>query len=156
MSTNQSTWIKWGKAGTRGQSSDNPAGPYPEFACIIFKQGINAFLCSTYSTADTTVVKVKEEKGYFFLVCSYMAHDGDVPPVTLSRSTEENSKEDILIRPVANERHSIWASSNTNTSGEWLLHYILNSNLRICNMGDKLILIFPSSVNFRVGRKSRT
>ncbi|XP_049301803.1 uncharacterized protein LOC125775350 [Bactrocera dorsalis] len=117
-------------------------------ACILINKSINSFLCPNYSTADITVVKVEQKEKPFFLVSAYLAHDEDIPPAPLTRLVEENKKDDVLIGCDANARHTVWGSSSINTRGESLLQYILNSNLSICNKGDKPTFIFPSSDRF--------
>lgn len=63
-------------------------------ACIIIKRDINAFLCSNYSTAVNTVIRVEQEGGYL----------QDMQPVSLVGLTEENRRTNILIGRDANAR----------------------------------------------------
>lgn len=119
--------------------------------CILIKKHINAFLCSNYSTADLTVVKLENScKDSIYISSVYMAHDRPAPPEELTTLTTyiTSTKVDLLVGCDANARHVLWGSSENNERGEYLFDFIINSNFLVCNRGNSPTFTFPSSDGF--------
>lgn len=110
--------------------------------CILAKKCLNIMLMSNYSSGDLTAAVWEREGGAAtILASSYMAHDDCTPPPPLEVRAvvdlADKKGRNLLLGCDANAHHTIWGSSDTNERGESLFSYLVNSNLSICNRGNK-------------------
>ncbi|XP_065357371.1 uncharacterized protein LOC135951613 [Calliphora vicina] len=118
-------------------------------SCILAKSSLNIFILSDYSNEDTVAVSWETNEGsLLWLISSYMAHDhGEHPPNDAVRSAVKmanRSKIPLVICADANSHHIIWGSSDTNTRGESLFNFILNSSLEVVNRGSEPTFIIAN------------
>ena len=110
-------------------------------ACILAKDHLNIFILSDYSDEDTVVAAWETKSTTYWLLSCYMAHDhGDNPPNDLVRKVLRDANRrriPVVICADANAHHLIWGSSDTNTRGECLFEFILDSNLVVANRGSE-------------------
>jgi len=76
-----------------------------------------------------------------------MPHDQQAPPAAVEKlyAQAEEITGDLLIGCDANCRHMVWGSTEINDRGESLFDYITNKYITICNQGNILTFVFPSS-----------
>ncbi|XP_065355613.1 uncharacterized protein LOC135950048 [Calliphora vicina] len=111
-------------------------------SCILAKSSLNIIILSDYSNEDTVAVSWETNEGsLLWLISSYMAHDyGEHPLNDAVRSAANKANESRIPLDIcadANSHHIIWGSSDTNTRGQSLFSFILNSSLEVVNRGSE-------------------
>ncbi|XP_062538720.1 uncharacterized protein LOC134206995 [Armigeres subalbatus] len=94
------------------------------------KRDIAAVMMEVPTAHGTTVI---------YVASAYFPGDvGDVPPPEVAAFVSYCKKQNksFIIGCDANAHHTVWASTDINNRGEYLLDYISKNEIDICNRGD--------------------
>lgn len=83
------------------------------------------------------------------LASIYVAYYRPAPPEEARRFVLETKNKTLLLGCNANERHSLWGSSETNDRCESFYNFIIKTNLTVCNKGNTPTFTFSSTEYFR-------
>ena len=119
----------------------NGEGERPR-TCVYASHNLKAQLLPMFSNEDVAAVRVKNvyrEGDSYVFASVYMANENPAPPRLLGELADycEGAKKPLIEGSDANAHRTVWGSSDTNSRGEELLEFCAQSNLEICNVGNK-------------------
>nr|CAH7737654.1 unnamed protein product [Callosobruchus chinensis] len=114
-------------------------------ACIFVNKNIKALKITDLCSRDVAVTEVHLQTGdgsiRILFASVYLPYDSvEAPPTTGMRRTVEygvNRGKHLILGLDTNAHHVAWGSTNTNRRGEYLMNYIIESNLSLINQGRK-------------------
>nr|CAI5845224.1 unnamed protein product [Callosobruchus analis] len=114
-------------------------------ACVFVNNNIKALKITDLCSRDTAVTEVHLQTGggsiRILFASVYLPYGSvEAPPTTAMRRTVEygvNRRKHLILGLDANAHHVTWGSTNTNRRGEYLMNYIIESNLSLINQGRK-------------------
>nr|CAH7762644.1 unnamed protein product [Callosobruchus chinensis] len=114
-------------------------------ACVFVNKNIKALKITDLCSRDTAVTDVHLQTGdgsirILFTSVYRPYYSVEAPPTTAMRRTVEyrvNRRKHLILGLDANAHHVAWGSTNTNRRGEYLMNYIIESNLSLINQGRK-------------------
>lgn len=108
--------------------------------CILATTGIDAMILPQFTTRDLVAIKIKGCRGEVILASGYFPYPEDAPPPEEVKSLVEfcrNKGSALLLGCDANAHNQLWGSSDTNSRGESLFEFLLESNLIVLNRGSQ-------------------
>lgn len=112
-------------------------------AAILINGNVNIVPITEFIKRDIVAVMVEvpttNGKTEIYVASAYFPGDiGEVPPPEVVEFVAYCNKQNkaFIIGCDANAHHTVWASTGINSRGEYLLDYIYNNEIDICNRGE--------------------
>lgn len=113
-------------------------------AALIIDTNIKHLPLTEYTNGDTAAVLVEADlngkKIEIVIVSAYFPGDAnEIPPANVTELVSycRANNKTLILGCDANAHNTIWGSTDTNTRGESLLEYLINTNMAIANRGNK-------------------
>lgn len=112
-------------------------------AAILVNERAKIFPITEFITRDIAAIMMEvptaRGKTEICIASAYFPGDvGEVPPPEVANLVSYCKKHNtaLIVGCDANAHHTVWASTDTNTRGEYLLDFISTNEIDICNKGD--------------------
>ena len=109
-------------------------------ACILVSKQLNAIKLNQFSNQDQVAILITDVNRTIVFASVYMPYNSNEPPPPALMqdlvSCCESRKWGLVIGSDVNSHNTIWGSTDSNLRGEYLLYYLLTTELYICNKGE--------------------
>jgi ribonuclease HI len=116
-------------------------------ACI-YTKGVDTWKLAMFSDKDMVTLRIQGIQGMGETVVSstYMAAESPAPPEMVRRLTEycQAKSLPLIIGTDCNSHHVTWGSSDTNSRGELLFEFLMESSLVCANVGSEPTFVTSS------------